>query len=150
MDSFLHRYENGRIRQTRMGSNNCSVEITSMKDTDFGTWECQYALLLPGFRIKDGTFRVRIQEGSSERKHRRKRWAGVVLQVTNIAVDVTSLGLSIADYATEGAIWYPSIWAAKENVSTIFVSCSSCRIDQICNQAERSSFCKIILCLIDY
>ena len=91
-----------------------------MKDTDFGTWECQYGLLLPGFNITEGTFRVRIQEKGCERKHRRKRWAGVVLQATNIAVDVTSLGLSIADYATEGAIWYPSIWAAKENVSITF------------------------------
>ena len=102
------------------------MEITSLEDEDFGTWECRYALVYQGFRITEETIRVNIEEKSRREdkpKHRRKRWAGartvgVVLQVANLGFDAGMIGVSIADYATEGAIWFPSIDDAKRNVST--------------------------------
>ena len=48
---------------------------------------------------------------------RQKRWVGAVIQGINLGVSVVQTSLSIGDFATDGAMYYPTINEAKAEVS---------------------------------
>ena len=59
-----------------------------------------------------------VKEGHT----RHKRWVGTAVQVFSLATGVTTVTLNMADYYTDGAVYYPSINAAKAVVSFYCIS----------------------------
>ena len=59
-----------------------------------------------------------VKEGNT----RHKRWVGTAVQVFSLATGVTTVTLNMADYYTDGAVYYPSINAAKAVVSFYCIS----------------------------